>query len=62
MKEKEYNICVNQYSDMVFRLRIFLIFGVAQDLMQDVFFFLWMKYKEVEFSKAKAFFVYLCSQ
>lgn len=62
MSEKEYNICVNQYSDMLFKFLVRNIsnFEVAQDLTQDTFLSLWTKYKEVEFSKAKAF-LFICA-
>jgi RNA polymerase sigma factor (sigma-70 family) len=57
MTVKEYNECVDLYSDGLFR---FLVKNTkdkekAQDLVQDTFAKLWTKVEEVAFEKAKSY-------
>jgi RNA polymerase sigma-70 factor (ECF subfamily) len=57
MTVKEYNECVDLYSDGLFR---FLVKNTkdrekAQDLVQDTFAKLWTKVAEVSFEKAKSY-------
>lgn len=57
MNTAEYNICVDQYSDFVYR---FLVKSVrnsqaAQDLVQDSFEKLWIAHKELDAVKAKSY-------
>lgn len=57
MTVKEYNECVDLYSDGLFR---FLVKNTrdkekAQDLVQDTFAKLWTKVEEVSFEKAKSY-------
>lgn len=57
MTEKEYNLCINNYSDSAFR---FLVKNIkdsdtAKDILQDTFTKLWEKKEDVEFVKAKSY-------
>ena len=57
MTEKEYNICVNQFSDMVYCYLLKNIKNTesAKDITQDTFIALWTHIDAVELQKAKAF-------
>ncbi len=57
MTEKEYNLCINNFADNVFR---FLVKNtkdrdLAEDILQDTFMKLWEKRKNVDFQKAKSY-------
>ena len=57
MTEKEYNLCIDNYSDSAFR---FLVKNIkdsdtAKDILQDTFTKLWEKKEDVEFVKAKSY-------
>ncbi len=57
MKVREYNECVDLYSDKVFR---FVLKNVndeemAKDIIQDTYLKLWEKHENVEFAKAKSY-------
>ena len=57
MTEKEYNLCINNYSDSAFR---FLVKNIkdsdtAKDILQDTFTKLWEKREDVEYVKAKSY-------
>ncbi|MBP1645419.1 MAG: polymerase subunit sigma-24 [Bacteroidetes bacterium] len=57
MTEKEYNLCINNYSDSAFR---FLVKNIkdsdtAKDILQETFTKLWEKKEDVEFGKAKSY-------
>lgn len=57
MTEKEYNLCVDNFGDSVFR---FLIKNIkdsdsAKDILQDTFTKLWEKKSDVDFFKAKSY-------
>ena len=57
MKVREYNECVDLYSDKVFR---FILKNVndeemAKDIVQDTYLKLWEKHENVEFAKAKSY-------
>ncbi|MBQ7985128.1 MAG: RNA polymerase sigma factor [Bacteroidales bacterium] len=57
MSEKEYNQCVDKYCGMLFKYFVKNISDAesSHDLTQDTFYSLWIKHREVEISKAKAF-------
>jgi RNA polymerase sigma-70 factor (ECF subfamily) len=57
MTVKEYNHCVNEYSDNIYRFILKQIRNeeLAQDVVQDVFEKVWLKVKEVPFEKAKSY-------
>ncbi|MBR1775395.1 MAG: RNA polymerase sigma factor [Bacteroidales bacterium] len=57
MSGKEYNKCVDDYSEMLFKYFVKNISDKesAQDLTQDAFLALWKRHNEIEISKAKAF-------
>jgi len=58
MTVSEYNICVADYADNLFRFLFKQTHGdedAAKDLVQDAFLKLWQKYEDVTFSKAKSY-------
>lgn len=57
MSEKEYNKCVDDFADMVFKyLKKNLFDSIsAEDLVQDTFAALWQNHRQVDFQKAKAY-------
>lgn len=57
MTVQEYNNCVKEYSDKIFRFILKHIGHVekAEDIVQDVFVKVWMKVEEVSFEKAKSY-------
>ncbi|MDR0972138.1 MAG: RNA polymerase sigma factor [Bacteroidales bacterium] len=57
MTDKQYNLCVDNFSDNILR---FLVKNLkdrqeAEDILQDVFLKLWEKHKEVDNDKVKAY-------
>ena len=57
MTEKEYNLCIDNFTDSAFR---FLVKNIkdsdtAKDILQDTFTKLWEKKEDVEFLKAKSY-------
>jgi len=57
MTVTEYNLCVDSHSDNVYR---FILKNIrdeqaAQDIVQDSFEKLWLKYREVSYAKAKSY-------
>lgn len=57
MTEKEYNLCIDNFTDSVFR---FLVKNIkdsdtAKDILQDTFTKLWEKREDVEYVKAKSY-------
>jgi RNA polymerase sigma-70 factor (ECF subfamily) len=57
MTAKEYNRCVDDHSDAVYR---FILKNIrdkdkAKDIIQDSFEKMWLRHTEIEFSKAKAY-------
>lgn len=57
MTEKEYNLCIDNFTDSAFR---FLVKNIkdsdtAKDILQDTFTKLWEKKEDVEFVKAKSY-------
>ena len=57
MTVTEYNLCVDSHSDNVYR---FILKNIrdeqaAQDIVQDSFEKLWLKYREVNYAKAKSY-------
>ena len=57
MTVAEYNLCVEQHADGIFR---FIVKNLkddvrSQDVVQDTFTKLWLRYSEVSFSKAKSY-------
>jgi len=57
MTVQEYNTCVKEYSDKIFRFVLKNIGHVekAEDIVQDVFVKVWMKVDDVSFEKAKSY-------
>jgi RNA polymerase sigma factor (sigma-70 family) len=57
MTVKEYNTCVDLYSDRVYRFIIKNLKDedMAQDIIQDTYLKLWEKHENVDFSKAKSY-------
>lgn len=57
MTVKEYNHCVNEYSDNLYRfvLKHIRKEELAQDVVQDVFEKVWLKVEEISFEKAKSY-------
>ncbi|MDR0659473.1 MAG: RNA polymerase sigma factor [Prevotellaceae bacterium] len=57
MTKKEYNTCVDEYADGVYRFMLSSIKDVekARDLVQDAFEKLWRKHDEVQPEKGKSF-------
>jgi RNA polymerase sigma-70 factor (ECF subfamily) len=57
MTIKEYNACVDGFSDGVYAYALKLLrdSALAEDLVQDVFERLWLKRENVEFEKAKSY-------
>lgn len=57
MTEKEYNQCVNDYSDNVYRFILKNLKHVedARDVVQTAFEKLWMNHLEVEYVKCKSY-------
>lgn len=57
MTEKEYNQCVYEYSDNVYRFMLKNLQHVedAKDLVQTSFERLWLHHAEVDYSKAKSY-------
>lgn len=57
MTEKEYNLCIDNFTDSAFR---FLVKNIkdsdtAKDILQDTFTKLWEKREDVDFLKAKSY-------
>lgn len=57
MTASEYNTCVDQYADGVYR---FILKNIkdqdkARDIVQDTFEKLWLKVSEIDFSKVKSY-------
>lgn len=57
MNTEQYNICVKNYADGLFR---FIVKNLrdefaAQDVVQNTFEKLWMKHEDVDFEKAKSY-------
>ncbi|MEA5098976.1 MAG: RNA polymerase sigma factor [Bacteroidales bacterium] len=57
MTEKEYNLCIDNFTDSAFR---FLVKNIkdsdtAKDILQDTFTKLWEKREDVEYVKAKSY-------
>ena len=57
MTVSEYNICVRDYSDNIYRFILKHIKNVekAEDIVQDVFEKVWVKVEDVSFEKAKSY-------
>ncbi len=57
MTVQEYNACVREYSDKIYRFVLKNIRHVerAEDIVQDVFVKVWMKVDDVPFEKAKSY-------
>lgn len=57
MTVKEYNICVDKYSDGVYRFILKQIQDeeIAKDIVQDTFTKMWLKTKNISFEKAKSY-------
>ncbi len=57
MTVQEYNQCVHDYSDKIFRFILKHIGHVerAEDIVQDVFVKVWMKVEDIAFEKAKSY-------
>ncbi len=57
MTISEYNTCVDEYADNLFRfmLKQTRDEASAKDLVQEAFMKLWQKYKEVDYKKAKSY-------
>ncbi|HPV57773.1 MAG TPA: sigma factor, partial [Tenuifilaceae bacterium] len=62
MTVEEYNNCVDLYSDGIYRFALKLLKDTdsAEDNVQDSFEKLWVKYSELEFTKAKSYFFTTC--
>lgn len=58
MTVSEYNICVRDYSDNIYRFVLKHIKNVekAEDIVQDVFEKVWVKVEDISFAKAKSYF------
>ncbi len=57
MRSREYNVCVDQYADGLYRFALRLVESevLAQDVVQDAFVRLWEKRHEVDGAKAKSY-------
>jgi RNA polymerase sigma-70 factor (ECF subfamily) len=57
MTVSDYNTCVDKYSDGVYRfiLKNIRDEDLAKDIVQDAFFKMWEKYKQVDYAKAKSY-------
>lgn len=57
MNREEFNTCVDQHSDKVYRfiLRYMPDADMAKDLLQDTFEKMWISRKSIEFTKAKSY-------
>lgn len=57
MTVAEYNLCVEKYADGIFRFIVKNLGDAdrAQDVVQDTFTKLWVRYAEVSYSKAKSY-------
>jgi len=57
MTIQEYNKCVNEYSDKIFRFVLKHMSHVekAEDVVQDVFERVWIKVEDITFEKAKSY-------
>lgn len=57
MTSEEYNRCVGLYSDGIYRFALKMLRNstLAQDNVQDSYEKLWVKHKEVDFTKAKSY-------
>lgn len=57
MTVQEYNTCVREYSDKIYRFVLKNIRHVekAEDIVQDVFVKVWVKVDDVPFEKAKSY-------
>lgn len=58
MTTKEYNICVDNYADNIYRFVLKHIKNVdaAKDIVQDTFAKVWIKRDGIEFAKARSYF------
>ena len=58
MTTKEYNICVDNYSDNIYRFVLKHIKNVdaAKDIVQDTFAKVWIKRDGIDFAKARSYF------
>ena len=58
MTTKEYNICVDNYADNIYRFVLKHIKNVdaAKDIVQDTFAKVWVKRDGIEFAKARSYF------
>lgn len=57
MTNEQYNICVHEWSDRLFRFAIKNVRqeADARDIVQQSFEKLWIKHKDVDFAKAKSY-------
>ena len=57
MTQKEYNLCVERFSDNIYRFLVKMTGNTAdaEDLMQDSFAVLWSHRKEISSEKAKSY-------
>jgi RNA polymerase sigma factor (sigma-70 family) len=57
MTVKEYNTCVDLYSDRVFRfiLKNLNDYEMAQDIIQDTYLKLWEKHENIDYEKSKPY-------
>lgn len=57
MTRSEYNICVDDFSDAIFRfiLKTCRNKALAEDIVQESFLVLWENIEEINYAKAKAF-------
>ena len=57
MTAKEYNLCVDNFSDNIYRfvLKHLKNTDVAHDVVQDTFAKVWVKHEEISFEKAKSY-------
>ena len=57
MTVSEYNLCVEQYSDGIYRFLVKNLRDVdlAKDIVQDTYEKMWKRPREVSFSKSKSY-------
>lgn len=57
MTIKEYNKCVDEYADRVFRFLIVQTRNkeLAKDILQDCFEKMWLKHENIQFEKARSY-------
>lgn len=57
MTHKEYNRCVEHFSDNIYRFLVKMTGSIAdaEDLIQDTFAVLWEHHKEITYPKAKSY-------